>query len=507
MTSRLLRAAQRRPLITLGATTVAGTLGAASFVEFQATRNDQITLPRRYNWDALNDYWSIRPVSVAYRVLEIATALGPLVALYVWDFHILNTSNNDQTTRQHAQQWRDAFTQLGPAFVKAGQQLSIRPDLVSPIVLHELQKLCDAVTPVADEIALATLQQELHDLGNIFKNDLKLVASASLGQVYKGTLRSTGETVAVKVQRPNMRKSFSLDLFLLQQWGVFMDAWTSVITHQKPYHKEFLQTYASGSYGELDYELEARNQKQFQYEMKTRNSPIVIPNVYDQFTTQKVLTTKWIDGIRLSDSDPETIRRLIPVGVELFLCQLLDIGAFHADPHPGNLLVTPEGKLCLLDFGLCATVDPHARAAMSQAIVHLLKRDFHSLVHDDTKQLGFLPHDYDATELTPILTKILTGGLLDAGSNLQTRKRKLLEISNELNQVFFQYPFSVPPFFALVTRGLGLLEGIALTGDPDFDIFRASAPYATKRAMQMATRSWTTKQRNSSNPPNAMAVQ
>ena len=157
-------------------------------------------------------------------------------------------------------------------------------------------------------------------------------------------------------------------------------------------------------------------------------------------------------------------------------------------------MVTPEGKLCLLDFGLCAEVNPKAREAMTLAIVHLLARDFHSLVHDDAKQLGFLPHDYDTTELKPILTKILTGGLLEAGSNLKTRKRKLMEISNELNQVFFQYPFSVPPFFALVTRGLGLLEGIALTGDPEFDIFRASAPYATKRAMQMAmSRSWTTK--------------
>lgn len=161
--------------------------------------------------------------------------------------------------------------------------------------------------------------------------------------------------------------------------------------------------------------------------------------------------------------------------------------------------MTPEGKLCLIDFGLCAEVDEQARAGMTKAIVNLLARDFHSLVHKDAKELGFLPHDYDTTELQPLLTKILTGGLLDAGSNLHSRKRKLMEISNELNQVFFQYPFSVPPFFALVTRGLGLLEGIALTGDPEFDIFRASAPYATKRAMQMAmNRSWTGKNNASS---------
>jgi predicted unusual protein kinase regulating ubiquinone biosynthesis (AarF/ABC1/UbiB family) len=144
--------------------------------------------------------------------------------------------------------------------------------------------------------------------------------------------------------------------------------------------------------------------------------------------------------------------------------------------------VTNDGVLCLLDFGLCAEVDQKSREAMTKAIVHLLYRDFDSLIHSDAKELGFLPYDFDTEELKPILTKVLTGGLLESGSNLTKRKRKLQEISNELNEIFFRYPFQVPSFFALVTRGLGLLEGIALVGDPDFDIFMASAPYATKRA-------------------------
>merc|ERR1712232_1117954 len=93
--------------------------------------------------------------------------------------------------------------------------------------------------------------------------------------------------------------------------------------------------------------------------------------------------------------------------------------------------------------------------------------------------------DLDATELKPVLTKILAEGLLEAGSKLHNRKRKLMDISNELNEVFFRYPFTVPPFFALITRGLGLLEGIALSGDSDFDIFRAAGPYARKRAIQL----------------------
>ena len=128
---------------------------------------------------------------------------------------------------------------------------------------------------------------------------------------------------------------------------------------------------------------------------------------------------------------------------------------------------------------------------MTTAIVHLLNGDFDTLIASDAKHLGFLPMDLDTTELKPILTKILTEGLLESGSNLKARKKKLLDISNELNEVFFHYPFSVPPFFALITRGLGLLEGIALSGDPDFDIFRASYPYARRRAAEIyGTHSW-----------------
>ena len=112
-----------------------------------------------------------------------------------------------------------------------------------------------------------------------------------------------------------------------------------------------------------------------------------------------------------------------------------------------------------------------SRRATTKAIVHLLTGDFDSLVKNDAKELGFLPMDMDTSELQPVLTKVLTGGLLESGSNFHDRKRKLMDISNELNDLFFRYPFSVPPFFALVTRGLALLEGIALTGDPNFDIF------------------------------------
>jgi len=311
------------------------------------------------------------------------------------------------------------------------------------------------------------------------------IISTLQGQVYKAKVKETGQTVAIKVQRPDMVRKMSLDLFLLQSYGKAMDAICDVLTNQIPYHANFMECFAQGSYMELDYEHEAFNQIRFKTEFAKRKCKVVVPHVLEEFTSRRVITSEWVNGTKLVDAPREQIRQLIPVGVELFLTQLLDIGAFHADPHPANLFVTPEGELCLLDFGLCVDVDECSRHALVSAIVNLLSGDFDSLIGEDCKKLGFLPHDMDVTELKPIMTKILTEGLLESGSNLHARKRKLMDISNELNEVFFRYPFSVPPFFALVTRGLGLLEGIALSGDPDFDIFQASYPYARRRAVEI----------------------
>jgi len=453
-------------------------------------------LPRKYDANAIAEYWSARPVTVARRLADITTELSPLLWAYVRDFKLANLLQGDEPRSReeilalqhvHAANLRAALTRLGPAFVKMGQQLSIRPDLVPPAALAELQKLCDSVEPVPDETAMQVLRQELgcrsqSELEDKFTG-LHRVAAASLGQVYQATIKDTGEVVAIKIQRPDMMEQLSLDLFLLQTYGRTVDAICEVLTEQIPYHENFLESFAMGSYMELDYENEAAHQLRFKEEFEKRRCKVKIPKVFEEYTTRRVICTEWIDGMKLVDAPREEIRRLIPVGVELFLTQLLDIGAFHADAHPANLYVTNEGQLCLLDFGLCAEIDERSRHAMTSAIVNLLSGNFNSLIASDAKELGFLPEDMDVTELKPILTKILTEGLLESGSNLHERKRKLMDISNELNEVFFRYPFSVPPFFALITRGLGLLEGIALSGDPDFDIFRASLPYAKKRAI------------------------
>lgn len=482
---------RRHPIILTSATALAGTYIFVHNVE-TSTRFSQKPklLPRQYNKHSIENYWYYRPKTILIRISSVLYEVVPLIAKCAFDFKIRNNSLDEkqELEKEFAKALRKTFTKLGPAFVKIGQQLSIRPDLIPPNILYELQKLCDSVDPIADEVALKELMDELkiERIEDVF-DDLHLVAAASLGQVYKANVMVDGKMtpVAIKVQRPDMREKVSLDLFLMFRLAAIADSVLSVITKQSPYHAALVDTFAKGSYMELDYENEAQNQKYLKQELHKRKCDVKIPAVHDTYTTQRVITTEWIDGIRLADASPDVIYSLIPTGIDLFITQLLDIGLFHSDPHPGNLYVTNDNKLCLLDFGLCAEVDAESRQAITSAILHLLTGDFDTLISRDAKTLGFLPEDFDTTPIKPMLSKILSTGLLDGGSNLHLRKKRLMDISNELNVIFFQYPFSVPPFFALITRGLGLLEGIALCGDPDFDIFRASSPFVRKRAFQM----------------------
>lgn len=534
---------RRRPVSSLASASAITGLTYANYVEWKANKQQQFAssietiIPRDYyDGDSLAKYWEHRPVTIAKRLLHIVVELGPVAGEYLYSFQlrpwamknissaadvneghqVVDLGHKQQMEIDLSQKLRAALTNLGPTFIKVGQQLSIRPDLISPTVLYELQRLCDAVPPFDDKVAMKVLAQDLaskkkagidndYDYNNmneeevnsivtsVFEEMPRLVASASLGQVYKAITKESKQQVAIKIQRPDILEIVTLDLFLLLSYGKVVDKFCSLVTNQIPYHEAFLNGFAHGAFMELNYRAEAANQIYFREELHSRfnsgKKKVVVPRVHEQFTTNRVLVSEWIEGIPLAQAPEQQIRQLIPIGVELFLCQLLDIGKFHSDPHPGNLYVTKSDDgsptLCLLDFGLVADVDENARNAMTRAIVNLLQGDYDTLIAHDAKHLGFLPHDMDVTELKPVLKTILKKGLLEAGSNLHDRKRSLMAISNELNEVFFKHPFSVPPFFALVTRGLGLLEGIALKGDPSFDIFQASFPYAKRKAIDM----------------------
>eukprot|EP01062_Namystynia_karyoxenos_P073219 TRINITY_DN70050_c0_g1_i1.p1 TRINITY_DN70050_c0_g1~~TRINITY_DN70050_c0_g1_i1.p1 ORF type:complete len:501 (+),score=155.97 TRINITY_DN70050_c0_g1_i1:55-1557(+) len=451
-------------------------------------------LPLVYDPEAFALHWQRRPGALLRRCAQIGAEVLPR-APGVW--RALQHDAPEEEVRAAALELREGLTRLGPAFIKLGQMLSSRPDLLPPPFLTELRRLCDAVPPFPSAAALAVVEQELgRPAAEVFEGLDETsgpVAAASLGQVYRCRLRSTGEEVAVKVQRPDMAPAVALDLHLMRCYARAVEAgWRAAFAlgmacPREQFDLALLDTFAAASFRELDYRHEARSQERFRRELVPRmRGRVHVPRVHGDASARRVLTTEWVHGEQLALSPPRVIERLVPVGVECFIMQLLDLGFFHSDPHPGNLLVTPDGRLALIDFGLCAEVPLPSAEAMTTALLHLLKGDVGALL-GDAVVLGFLPADVDLASLKPAVDRVFEKARLTSGGGVgvRRRRRQFGEVSRELNRIFFDYPFRVPDYFALVTRALIVLEGIALTGNSEFDIFAAARPHAARRAPGM----------------------
>ena len=468
-------------------------------------------LPRTYQPGEIQEYWDKHPNIALARVVTIGCTILPFLSRLLSTNYLTSDMENESVKQDYAIEFRHLLTKLGPTFIKFGQMLSIRPDVLPPIAVYELQKLCDSVPAFPTRTAIQMVEKELgiSDVTSVLdglEEDAIPIAAASLGQVYKCRIKATGETIALKVQRPDMLRAVSLDLYLLRKYAHFVEGFKSYLMEKglfakrKSYDVELLDTFASASYLELDYVKEGTNQEFVQEHLvpKIGKDKMHVPSVFWKFTSRKVLASEFINGIQLAKSDKDTIRRLIPVGVKIYLTQLLDIGFFHSDPHPGNLLVDEYGRLVLIDFGLCATVAQPDTKGMTSAIVHLMTGDVDNLV-TDAIHLGFLPSDVDRNNLLPVLQRVfdeaklkdeIKNSLLNGAGGAVSyrsveRRKRFGAISKDLNSIFFEFPFTVPNYFALITRALIVLEGIALTGDPQFDIFRASYPYARSRAIHV----------------------
>jgi predicted unusual protein kinase regulating ubiquinone biosynthesis (AarF/ABC1/UbiB family) len=212
---------------------------------------------------------------------------------------------------------------------------------------------------------------------------------------------------------------------------------------------------------------------------------IYIPKIYWQYTARRVLTMEWITGTKLTNLPEITAQGidatyLIDVGVQCSLRQLLEHGFFHADPHPGNLLAMPNGKLAYLDFGMMSNVKPHQRYGLVEAIVHLVNRDFDGLAQDYVK-LEFLTPDTDLTPIIPAFADVFNSALGSNGTNVAELDFK--SVTDKLSGVMYEFPFQVPAYYALIIRSLVTLEGIAVSVDPDFKVLSKAYPYVAKRLL------------------------
>jgi len=445
--------------------------------------DDETGLPLTYNVQELNAFFDARPGVQLVRIFQMVTTAYPLLTGLAWD-QITGRSDPEVQT-ERAAQFNSIVTTLGPFFIKLGQALSIRPDLLAPRAMVELQKLCDKVPSYSSEIAFGTVQKEYTDAfgKHTTKDDIfatitpEPVAAASLGQVYKATLFDPpGEIVAVKVQRPQVLETVSLDLYLVRKAASFLTYLQEVGVRdaRRTDFVALLDEFASRIYEELNYVKECENGLQVEQDMSGLER-VVVPKNFAQYCTRKVHVAQWVEGEKLSQSGADDVRELVNVGVVAYLTQLLDKGLFHADPHPGNMLRTPDGRLAILDFGLMTRITDDQRYGMVEAIAHLVHRDY-AEIGADFRNLDFIPKDVDVQPVVPALSRVFDAALAGGGA----KGINFNELAADLAQITFDYPFRIPPYFALIIRAIGVLEGIALVADPDFAIVDEAYPYISK---------------------------
>ena len=429
-----------------------------------------------YDPDAIRAHYQQRPFQVLSRVFQI---VWPVVTFSLGLWLDKKTGRTKQAEHKRAVQLREILTNLGPAYIKVGQALSTRPDLVPPEFLNELSQLQDQLPPFPNDVAFTFIEEELGDRPeNIFAElSESPIAAASLGQVYKGKLK-TGETVAVKVQRPDLAQGISLDIYILRQLAAIA---TKLIKDVKSDLVGIMDEFGARIYEEMDYVKEGLNAEKFA-ELYGHLQDIYVPTIYWEYTNRRVLTMEWITGTKLTQ--PEVIRSqgvdagyLVEIGVQCSLRQLLEHGFFHADPHPGNLLATPEGKLAYLDFGMMSQVKPPQRYGLLEAVVHLVNRDFDGLAKDYVK-LEFLSPETDLTPIIPAFSSVFSDAL---GASVAEMNFK--SITDQLSALMYEYPFRVPAYYALIIRSLVTLEGIAIKVDPEFKVLSKAYPYVAKRLL------------------------
>ncbi|MEA5503737.1 AarF/ABC1/UbiB kinase family protein [Halotia wernerae UHCC 0503] len=432
--------------------------------------------PIRYNPVEIVAHYRKRPLQVFRRIFAV---LGPTLSFVFglwWDNIRGIVVKNDS---RRASQLRELLTGLGPAYIKIGQALSTRPDLVPPAYLEELTRLQDQLPPFPNEIAYRFIEEELGAPPEEVYAELSLqpIAAASLGQVYRGKLQ-TGEEVAVKVQRPDLRERIAIDLYILRYLA---DRAQKTFKRIRSDLVGILDELGDRIFEEMDYIHEGENAERF-FQLYGHIKDIYVPRIYWEYTNRRVLTMEWINGTKLTQTaeirdQGIDARYLIEVGVQCSLRQLLEHGFFHADPHPGNLLATPDGKLAYLDFGMMSEIQPHQRYGLIEAIVHVVNRDFEGLANDYVK-LDFLSPDTDLTPIIPAFSKVFA----DA-QGASVAELNIKSITDELSALMYEYPFRVPPYYALIIRSLVTLEGIAIYIDPNFKVLSEAYPYVAKRLL------------------------
>jgi ubiquinone biosynthesis protein len=375
---------------------------------------------------------------------------------------------------------RRSLDDLGPTFVKFGQLLSTRSDILPEGVLFELQKLQDTAKPMPSGVAQAIVQRELGaPVEEVFASfDPVPLGSASIGQVHRAVLLG-GEVVAVKVQRPEAPSRVESDLELMREFADFLDRrfGQRILVDVRSLVAEFETVIRR----ELDYKAEAASARRFAADFA--GTQVVIPRVYLELSTSRVLTLQYIEGTRFRDIRPLSLtpserRRVASMGADAIFKMAFEDGFFHGDPHPGNLLLTPEGDLALLDFGMIGYMSRGDIEALSRLFIAVVQRDAAAAL----RGLESLGVRY-APEVRADLVRDLRE-FLNKYSGLSVGEVTLGQALSELIALARRYRLRVPPVFPLLTKALVTAEGLARAIDPTINVYEVAQPYARRLLLE-----------------------
>jgi len=379
-----------------------------------------------------------------------------------------------------AERVRMVMEELGPTFIKLGQILSTRPDLIPVEFIQELSKLQDNVPsfpyPEARQIIESEIGRPLEDIFQHFENTP--LAAASIGQVHRAQLKD-GEEVVVKVQRPGIRKTIEVDLEIMLHLASLMERHLEELQVHRPVR--IVQEFARTLEKEIDYTIETSHIERFA--RQSMDDPTVyVPKVFRDTTTERILTMEYIDGIKASEIDrierEGLDRKIITArGADLILRQIFDHGFFHADPHPGNIFVLPDNVICYIDFGMMGSIDRQTREDFADLI--------HTVVHHDESmatQMLLKLTEYDEKPDVRVLERDLTEFI---GQHLYVPLKDLQmeKLLHQLLKILSRHRLQIPQNLFLMMKALATVEGIGLLLDPDFEMIKQTIPFIQRVKM------------------------
>ena len=372
---------------------------------------------------------------------------------------------------------RITLERLGPTFIKLGQVLSVRPDLIPERYCRELEKLLDSVPSMQFNEVKSIIEKELgRPLKEVFSElQKKPIASASISQVHSAKLKS-GEKVAIKVQRPSIRKMMETDIDIMFYIAEQLERHVEKFRDYNPV--QIVKEFKEWTERELDFKLEARNAKRF-YQNFSSSETVKIPKIYEQFTTEKILVLEFIDGIELNNYK-EIVRKginfnqVMEDGLNAVLTMVFVHGLFHADPHPGNIIVTKDGKIAFVDFGIVGFFDERLKNKSIDLLYGIIESK-PDIIVDTLLSMGFETRNIDMEAFRMDIASIIEP--LQFGS---IKEIKLSSVLEDIINVPIKHKLKLPASFVLFGKTIVTLEGIALEHDPNFKIAESARPFIEK---------------------------